>query len=67
LPGYKSILVEDDVDDDGADDIKQGNDSSPTTKQPKVVDGLEIMLQTMAPFRKRQPINASEADLSWRM
>ena len=52
LPLYNSILVEDDEEDD-----KSKQPSSSTT-----LDALEIMLQGIAQFRKRQPETAAETD-----
>ena len=49
LPAYMSILVD--------DDETQGHN------KPTTLDALEIMLQTIAPFRKEQPRTPAEVDL----
>lgn len=53
LPPYTSILTDD-------DDEKKPVDKGGT---PTTVDALEIMLQTMAPYRKEQPDTPAEVDL----
>lgn len=52
LPIYSSMLVDDD--DDEKSDKKK--------KKPTFVDALEIMLQSVAAFRKRQPESAIETE-----
>jgi beta-catenin-like protein 1 len=52
LPAYASILTDDD------EKELPDKDVSPTT-----VDALEVMLQSMAPYRKEQPGTPAEVDL----
>ena len=70
LPVYRSTLLDDDDDDDvdDEDDDEKGlsatstsdNDEKETTKA--TVDGVEILLQAIAKYRKKQPVDDDQIE-----
>ena len=56
LVPYRSAFDDDDDDDD--------NDAGGDTSTPAVVDGMECLLQSLAPYRRRDPQNEAEVEIA---
>ena len=64
IPPYRSILVDDEDDGDDNDDADDKRKKKKKRKKTKKedTDGIEVLLQGIAEFRKKQPASEAECD-----
>jgi len=61
LPPYTSMFQDDD-DNDNNDNNNNNNNSKKNNKKPPQLDGMEALLQSIAPYRKKDPATEEECE-----